>query len=87
MLIYKYLCVCDPKTRWLRDPLIVLLSVRLHDSNNDTLLDGQEIMKALTHMMQPPELMPFEMQGKTAPDIAKLKKERYLQFMQGIVRE
>ncbi|PVD25454.1 hypothetical protein C0Q70_13110 [Pomacea canaliculata] len=59
---------------------------RLHDSNNDTLLDGQEIMKALTHMMQPPELMPFEMQGKTAPDIAKLKKERYLQFMQGIVQ-
>ena len=59
---------------------------RLHDTNNDTRLDGLEILKALTHMM-PPEIMPHELQGKTPPQIEQLKKERVYQMLSGLVSE
>ena len=59
---------------------------RLHDSNNDTQLDGLEILKALTHMMPPGmEIMPHELQGKTPPQIEQLKKERVYQMLSGLV--
>ncbi|XP_070180765.1 multiple coagulation factor deficiency protein 2 homolog [Littorina saxatilis] len=59
---------------------------RLHDSDNDTRLDGLEILKALSHMIPPGmEIMPHEVQGKTPPEIEQLKKERTKQMLTSLV--
>ena len=49
---------------------------RLHDTNNDTKLDGLEIMAALSHIEHMFEIQPQEKQGKTEQEIEKLKEER-----------
>lgn len=49
---------------------------RLHDSNNDTKLDGLEIMAALSHMNVMFEVKPHEKIGKTEEQIAAMEKER-----------
>lgn len=49
---------------------------RLHDTNNDTKLDGLEIMAALNHMGQMFKLQPQERAGKTPEQIAALEEER-----------
>nr|KAG5711851.1 hypothetical protein BaRGS_026292 [Batillaria attramentaria] len=59
---------------------------RLHDTNNDTMLDGLELLKALSHMMPPGmEVMPHETQGKTPADIEKLRRDRVFQMLNGFV--
>lgn len=49
---------------------------RLHDTNNDTKLDGLEIMAALNHMGQMFKLQPHERTGKTPEQITALEEER-----------
>ncbi|CAC5405703.1 MCFD2 [Mytilus coruscus] len=49
---------------------------RLHDTNNDTKLDGLEIMSALSHIQHMFEIQPHEKQGKTEAEIQKLQAER-----------
>ncbi|XP_061194681.1 multiple coagulation factor deficiency protein 2 homolog [Saccostrea echinata] len=49
---------------------------RLHDTNNDTKLDGLEIMAALHHMGDMFKLQPQEKIGKTPEQIAALEEER-----------
>ncbi|KAL8610963.1 hypothetical protein ACOMHN_042579 [Nucella lapillus] len=58
---------------------------RLHDTNNDTRLDGLEILKALSHMMPPIQVMPHEAQGKTPVEMEQLKKQRLFQMLSGFV--
>lgn len=50
---------------------------RLHDTNNDTHLDGVEIMQGLAHMMPVPELEADEKIGKTNEQQAAMMAERY----------
>ncbi|XP_076463465.1 lymphotoxin beta receptor inhibitor-like [Babylonia areolata] len=58
---------------------------RLHDTNNDTRLDGLEILKALSHMMPPVDVMPQEAQGKTPVEIEQIRKHRIYQMLNGFV--
>ncbi|XP_067681452.1 putative uncharacterized protein DDB_G0294196 [Haliotis asinina] len=50
---------------------------RLHDTNNDTMLDGLEILQALSHMLPPNNLQPHEVQGKTEEQIETMKQDRH----------
>ncbi|XP_055879714.1 multiple coagulation factor deficiency protein 2 homolog isoform X2 [Biomphalaria glabrata] len=59
---------------------------RLHDTNNDTLLDGLEILKALSHMMPPMDFAPHEMNGKTAVEIEGMKNQRIREMMGNYVQ-
>ncbi|KAL5008813.1 hypothetical protein ScPMuIL_014394 [Solemya velum] len=49
---------------------------RLHDANNDTQLDGLEILAALSHMVPIPEIQAHEKVGKTEEQIEMIRKER-----------
>jgi tellurite resistance protein len=55
---------------------MLVVMARLHDTNNDTKLDGLEIMAALSHIEHMFEIQPQEKQGKTEQEIEKLKEER-----------
>ncbi|XP_045164269.1 putative mediator of RNA polymerase II transcription subunit 26 [Mercenaria mercenaria] len=50
---------------------------RLHDTNNDTHLDGIEIMQAMAHMLPVPELELSEKLGKSKEQQEEMMKERY----------
>lgn len=50
---------------------------RLHDTNNDTHLDGIEIMQAMAHMIPVPELELSEKLGKSKEQQAQMMEERY----------
>ncbi|XP_048734986.1 multiple coagulation factor deficiency protein 2 homolog [Ostrea edulis] len=61
---------------------------RLHDTNNDTKLDGLEIMAALNHMAGMFKVQPHEAVGKTPQQIADLEEERQkgaLQYFTDII--
>lgn len=49
---------------------------RLHDTNNDTHLDGIEIMQAMAHMLPVPELQLQEKLGKSKEQIEQIMDER-----------
>ncbi|KAK3597168.1 hypothetical protein CHS0354_038093 [Potamilus streckersoni] len=49
---------------------------RIHDVNNDTQLDGIEILQAMSHMIPPPELTFTEKVGKSDEQIEAMKKDR-----------
>jgi len=49
---------------------------RLHDTNNDTLLDGIEILQAMAHMLPVPELQLNEKLGKSKDQIEQIMDER-----------
>lgn len=50
---------------------------RLHDTNNDTHLDGIEIMQAMAHMLPVPELTFAEKLGKSKEQQAEMMAERF----------
>ncbi|XP_071080369.1 uncharacterized protein [Haliotis cracherodii] len=50
---------------------------RLHDTNNDTMLDGLEILQALSHMLPPNNLQPHEVQGKTEEQVETMRQDRH----------
>ncbi|KAL4238387.1 hypothetical protein ACF0H5_003096 [Mactra antiquata] len=51
---------------------------RLHDTNNDTHLDGIEIWQAMAHMLPVPELQLHEKLGKSKEQIELMMEERTL---------
>ena len=53
-----------------------MMHCRLHDTNNDTKLDGLEVMAALNHMGHMFKLQAHEKMGKTPEQIAALEEER-----------
>lgn len=55
----------------------VFCTDRLHDTNNDTHLDGIEIMQAMAHMLPVPELELSEKLGKSKEQQEEMMKERY----------
>jgi len=50
----------------------------MHDYDNNTKLDGLEIFKAITHLLDE-EDGEAGLRGKSAEDIARLKREKELQ--------
>ena len=50
---------------------------RLHDTNNDTHLDGIEIYQAMAHMLPVPELEFSEKLGKSKEQQDEMMQERY----------
>ncbi|BFZ07653.1 hypothetical protein BsWGS_10692 [Bradybaena similaris] len=59
---------------------------RLHDTNNDTMLDGLELLKALSHMIPPMDFAPHEISGKTAVEVEQMKNERTREMMNNYVQ-
>ncbi|CAG5122046.1 unnamed protein product [Candidula unifasciata] len=59
---------------------------RLHDTNNDTMLDGLELLKALSHMLPPMDFSPHEISGKTAVEVEHMKNERTREMMNNYVQ-
>ncbi|XP_021366738.1 multiple coagulation factor deficiency protein 2 homolog, partial [Mizuhopecten yessoensis] len=49
---------------------------RLHDTNNDTKLDGLEILSALTHMVPAVKIKDNEKLGKTGEQIQLMQQQR-----------
>ncbi|XP_012935888.1 multiple coagulation factor deficiency protein 2 homolog [Aplysia californica] len=60
---------------------------RLHDTNNDTMLDGLELLNALSHMMPPMEFAPHEINGKPAVEVEQMRKDRVREMLTNYVRE
>jgi len=52
---------------------------KLHDFDNNTMLDGLEIFKALTH------LVPFEAEGKESKNPTEAEKEEQLKYYTDII--
>lgn len=48
----------------------------MHDTNNDTHLDGIEIMQAMAHMLPVPELQLHEKLGKSKEQIEQIMEDR-----------
>jgi len=59
---------------------------RLHDANNDTHLDGLELLKALSHMMPPPEFAPHEINNKAAVEVEQMKSQRIREMLGNYVQ-
>ncbi|GFR83337.1 multiple coagulation factor deficiency protein 2 [Elysia marginata] len=59
---------------------------RLHDTNNDSLLDGLELLKALSHMMPPMDFQPHEINGKTAVEVESMRNQRTKEMMVNYVQ-
>ncbi|XP_059147986.1 multiple coagulation factor deficiency protein 2 homolog [Physella acuta] len=59
---------------------------RLHDTNNDTLLDGLELLKALSHMIPPMDFAPQEISGKTAVEVENMRNQRVREMMANFVQ-
>ena len=57
--------------------VIFLIIFRLHDFDNNTMLDGLEIFKALTH------LVPFDGEGKDKKNPTEAEKEEQLKYYTG----
>lgn len=74
LIIHLYLTTC------LFFFLFVFSFYRLHDTDNNTKLDGLEILQALAHMMPAddvvPPLKPEDTAGKTTEEIKKMEDER-----------
>ncbi|GFO46034.1 multiple coagulation factor deficiency protein 2 [Plakobranchus ocellatus] len=60
---------------------------RLHDVNNDSMLDGLELLKALSHMMPPMDFQPHEINGKTAVEVESMRSQRTREMMVNYVRK
>ncbi|XP_050404274.1 putative uncharacterized protein DDB_G0271606 [Patella vulgata] len=67
---------------------------RLHDTNQDSHLDGLEILAALSHMLPPPELTPQEASGKKKEEIDAIMQARqeamfnnYVQIIDKVLME
>ena len=58
---------------------------RMHDFDNNTKLDGLEILKALTHLLpyEPDDEKKDDVRGKSAEEIAKQKREKELLYYAG----
>ena len=60
----------------------------MHDFDNNTKLDGLEILKALTHLLpydeDDDEEKTVDVRGKSADDIAREKRDRQLRYYTGI---
>ena len=58
---------------------------RMHDFDNNTKLDGLEILKALTHLLpyEEDEDNKVDVRGKSADDIAREKRQKELLFYSG----
>lgn len=60
----------------------------MHDFDNNTKLDGLEILKALTHLLpydeDEDEEKKVDMRGKSVDDIAREKRDRELRYYTGI---
>jgi len=57
----------------------------MHDFDNNTKLDGLEILKALTHLLpyEPDDEKKDDVRGKSAEEIAKQKREKELLYYAG----
>jgi len=66
-------------------PVEKLRCCRMHDFDNNTKLDGLEILKALTHILpyQEDEGEKIDVRGKSADEIAKERKEKELLYYAG----
>lgn len=51
------------------------------------MLDGLELLKALSHMLPPMDFAPHEIRGKTAVEVENMKNERTREMMNNYVRE
>jgi hypothetical protein len=61
---------------------------RMHDFDNNTKLDGLEILKALTHLLpydsvDDEDKTKIDTRGKTADEILKEKREKELSYYTG----
>ena len=63
----------------------VLERFRMHDFDNNTKLDGLEILKALTHLLpyEEDEQNKVDVRGKSADDVAREKREKELLYYAG----
>jgi len=59
----------------------------MHDFDNNTKLDGLEILKALTHLLpyEEDEQNKVDVRGKSADDVAREKREKELLYYAGII--
>jgi len=57
----------------------------MHDFDNNTKLDGLEILKALTHLLpyEEDEQNKVDVRGKSADDVAREKREKELLYYAG----
>ena len=60
----------------------------MHDFDNNTKLDGLEILKALTHLLpydeDEDEERKVDVRGKSVDEVAREKKDRELRYYTGI---
>jgi len=59
----------------------------MHDFDNNTKLDGLEILKALTHLLpyEEDEQNKVDVRGKSTDDVAREKREKELLYYAGII--
>jgi len=59
----------------------------MHDFDNNTKLDGLEILKALTHLLpyEEDQESKVDVRGKSVDDIAREKREKELLYYTGTV--
>ncbi|XP_059148036.1 multiple coagulation factor deficiency protein 2 homolog [Physella acuta] len=58
---------------------------RLHDINNDTHLDGLEMLKALSHIIHTTDFEPDVISGKTAEEVEDMRNKRFREMMANFV--